>query len=112
MLRLDVVALLRTKRSIEFLTKSGIEAGRILVVANRRGQASELSMKTAENAIGRKIDFGLPDDAKTDNAAGNVGNPAVLEAPSAAGSYGSAIAPRIPPSGAIATITRRSSMIR
>jgi pilus assembly protein CpaE len=81
--RLNVVAMLKTKQNIEFLLQSGIDDERIGVVANRFGQASELSVKTAESALGRRITHLLPDDPRTVNTSINVGHPAVLEAPTA-----------------------------
>jgi Flp pilus assembly CpaE family ATPase len=81
--RLDVVSILKTRRSMEFLTEHGIEDGRLSLVGNRVGQAGELTKKTAERAVGRKIAHSLPDDPKIVNGAINVGSPALLEAPAA-----------------------------
>jgi pilus assembly protein CpaE len=82
-LRLDVVALLRTKQCAEKLVAEGIDEHRILTVANRRGQPGELSLKLGESTLGRKIVGQVPDDAKAVISAANVGNPVVLESPSA-----------------------------
>lgn len=81
--RLDVVALLKTKQSIDRLRQAGIDEERIVLVANRCGQPNEISIKLAEKSIGHRIDHRLPDDVKTVNASVNVGRPAVLEAPAA-----------------------------
>ncbi len=80
---LDVITLLRTRRCTEFLTKSGIDDKRVLCVANRCGQPGELSLKIAEDALGRQIAALVPEDTKTVNTSINVGNPAMLEAPAA-----------------------------
>ncbi len=79
--RLDVISLLKTKQAIHHLTKDGISDDQIVLVANRCGQPSEISIKLAEKSIGRKIDHRLPDDVKNVNASLNVGRPVVLEAP-------------------------------
>jgi pilus assembly protein CpaE len=86
--RLDVVALLKTKQTIDHLTKTGIKEEQIVLVANRCGQPSEISIKLAEKSVGHRIDHRLPDDVKTVNASVNVGRPAVLEAPTAKFSKG------------------------
>ncbi|HEV3340710.1 MAG TPA: hypothetical protein VG125_10150 [Pirellulales bacterium] len=80
--RLDVVSLLKTKQAVHHLTKEGIHDDQIVLVANRCGQPSEISIKLAEKSIGRRIDHRLPDDVKNVNASLNVGRPVVLEAPS------------------------------
>jgi pilus assembly protein CpaE len=87
-LRLDVVALLKTKQTIDHLKHAGIDEEQIVIVANRCGQPNEISIKLAEKSIGRRIDHRLPDDVKTVNASVNVGRPAVLEAPTAKVSKG------------------------
>jgi pilus assembly protein CpaE len=80
--RLDVISLLKTKQAVHHLTKEGIPDEQIVLVANRCGQPSEISIKLAEKSIGRKIDYRLPDDVKNVNASLNVGRPVVLESPS------------------------------
>ncbi|HVX16057.1 MAG TPA: hypothetical protein VHC22_33035 [Pirellulales bacterium] len=86
--RLDVVALLKTKQAVNHLTSAGILDEQIVLIANRCGQPSEISIKLAEKSIERRIEHRLPDDAKTVNACVNVGRPAVLEMPSAKVSKG------------------------
>ncbi|HWB12201.1 MAG TPA: hypothetical protein VG826_23440 [Pirellulales bacterium] len=86
--RLDVVALLKTKQAVNHLTKEGIRDEQIVLVANRCGQPSEISIKLAEKSIGRRIDHRLPDDVKNVNASLNIGRPVVIEAPSSKVSKG------------------------
>ena len=63
---------------------SGHRTGeRVRLVINRYGQAKELPLSQAEEALGRKIAFIVPDDPKTINAANNAGEPAVFRTPSA-----------------------------
>ena len=52
-------------------------------VINRRGQANELPVAEAEQALGEKLAHFIPDDPKTINGANNAGIPAVMKAPSA-----------------------------
>jgi len=81
--RLDVVALLKTKRVIEQLASAGIDDERIVLIANRCGQPNEIASKLAEKSIGRKFAHQLPDDVKIVNASVNMGLPAVLGSPTA-----------------------------
>jgi Flp pilus assembly CpaE family ATPase len=81
--RLDVVAVVKTRRMVEFLIESGISEDKLVLLANRCGQPGELGIKAAERALGRKFGHCLPDEPRTVNGSVNVGNPVVLEAPSA-----------------------------
>ena len=81
--RLDFTSLRSTKRILDYLEQAGIGAERVRLVINRYGQAKELPLSQAEEALGRKIAFIVPDDAKTINAANNAGEPAVFRTPSA-----------------------------
>jgi pilus assembly protein CpaE len=80
--RLDFTSLRSTKRILENLTQAGIDSKRIVLAINRYGQAKELPLSQAEEALGSKISFVVPDDPKTINAANNAGEPAVFRAPS------------------------------
>ncbi|MGH7227001.1 MAG: hypothetical protein ACRELF_27615, partial [Gemmataceae bacterium] len=80
--RLDFTSLRSTKRILDYLQQAGIDATRIRLVINRYGQAKELPVSQAEEALGRKIAFLVPDDPKTINAANNAGEPAVSRTPS------------------------------
>jgi pilus assembly protein CpaE len=80
-LRLDFTSLRSTRRILDYLEQAGIGGERVGLVINRFGQAKELRLSQAEEALGRKISHVVPDDAKTINAANNAGEPAVFRAP-------------------------------
>lgn len=79
--RLDFTSLRSTKRILDNLEQAGIAAERVRLVINRYGQAKELPLSQAEEALGRKIASLVPDDPKTINAANNAGEPVVFRAP-------------------------------
>lgn len=79
--RLDVVSIVKTKRTLEYLREQGVDDERILLLGNRCGQAGELRQKPAERAVGRRLSHCLPDDPKAVNGSINVGSPALHEAP-------------------------------
>ena len=82
--RLDFSCLRNTQRTIDYLTgQLGIARDRIQLVANRFGQPCEVPAAKAEEALGVKIMYYIPDDPKTVNWANNNGVPMVLESPSA-----------------------------
>ncbi|MHB1426979.1 MAG: AAA family ATPase, partial [Gemmataceae bacterium] len=76
-LRLDFTSLRSTKRILANLEQAGIGNARVRLVINRYGQAKELPLSEAEEALGQKISFLVPDDPKNINAANNAGQPAV-----------------------------------
>ncbi len=80
-LRLDIVSLSHAQRTMERLEHLGIMRERIYLVANRHGQPKELSIGSAERAIGLKIDYFVPDNPAELNASVNVGQPVLLEHP-------------------------------
>ncbi len=80
--RLDFTSLRSTRRILDYLEQAGIGGERIRLVINRYGQAKELPLSQAEEALGRKITHVIPEDPKTVNAANNAGEPAVLRSPS------------------------------
>jgi pilus assembly protein CpaE len=82
-LRLDFTSLRNTRRTLDHLDQMGISREKVRIVANRYGQPQELPATKAEQALGMKIAFYVPDDPKTINRANNNGVPAVLEYPSA-----------------------------
>lgn len=82
-LRLDFTSLRSTKRILDNLEQAGINNSRIRLVINRYGQAKELPLSEAEEALGHKIAFLVPDDPKNVNAANNAGEPVVFRTPSA-----------------------------
>lgn len=81
--RLDFTSLRSTKRILDYLEQAGIGSERVRLVINRYGQAKELPLSQAEEALDRKIAFLVPDDPRTINAANNAGEPAVFRTPSA-----------------------------
>jgi pilus assembly protein CpaE len=80
--RLEFTSLRNTRRILEYLPEMGIDSERIRLVINRYGQAKELPAGEAEEALGRKIAYFIPDDPKTINGANNTGIPVVLKNPS------------------------------
>jgi pilus assembly protein CpaE len=81
--RLDFTSLRSTRRILDYLEQAGVAGDRVRLVINRYGQAKELPLSEAEEALGRKIGHLVPDGPKTINAANNAGVPAVFRAPSA-----------------------------
>ncbi len=81
--RLDFTSLRNVRRILDYLNEADVARGRIRLVANRYGQPNELPVAEAEEALGDKISFFVPEDAKTINGANNTGIPAVLKSPSA-----------------------------
>lgn len=80
--RLDFTALRNARRALEHFERLAIPMGQIRLVINRYGQARELPVVEAEEALGQKIAFFVPEDAKTINTANNAGVPVVLKSPS------------------------------
>ncbi|HEY7327556.1 MAG TPA: hypothetical protein VH592_07950 [Gemmataceae bacterium] len=81
-LRLDFTSLRSAKRILANLEQAGIGEERVRLVINRFGQAKELPLSEAEEALGHKISFLIPDDPKNINAANNAGEPVVFRTPS------------------------------
>jgi pilus assembly protein CpaE len=79
--RLDFTSLRNARRVLDYLNQLDIPADRIRLVTNRYGQAKELPAEEAEQALGFKIAYFIPDDPKTINGANNTGVPAVLKSP-------------------------------
>jgi pilus assembly protein CpaE len=80
-LRLDFSSLRNVQRALEYLRLLGINMERVRIVVNRYGQPKEVPPGKAEQALGIKIAFYVPEDAKTVNRANNNGVPLVLESP-------------------------------
>ena len=78
--RLEVTSVRNTARTLEYLNQSSV-VGRIRLVANRYGQSKELSVSTAEEALGMKVHFLIPDDPSSVLRANNKGVPVVLDRP-------------------------------
>jgi pilus assembly protein CpaE len=81
--RLDFTALRNARRILDHLRELDIPHAVVRCVVNRRGQPGELPVNEAEDALGNKLTYFLPDDAKTINQANNLGIPAVIRYPSA-----------------------------
>ncbi|WP_425613999.1 CpaE family protein [Anatilimnocola sp. NA78] len=83
LLRLDFPCLLRARRIVDELRDDGVEANKIRLIVNRLGNPKSLSQKQAVEALGMPIFHSLPDDDSVMLTSVNVGNPAVLEVPTA-----------------------------
>src|SRR5262249_25241492 len=79
--RLEVASVRSTARLLERLNQLNTVHGRIRLVANRYGQSNELSVNAAEQAIGMKVQFFIPDDPGKVLRANNKGVPVVLDRP-------------------------------
>lgn len=82
-LRLDFASLRNAKRALDHMKDLGIDLTRVRLVVNRYGQPKEVPAAKAEEALGLKITYYIPEDSKTVNRSNNNGIPVVLEAPSA-----------------------------
>ena len=80
-LRLEFPCLVRTRKILAWLERSGLAPAKILLAANRIGHAGDLPKLQTCKALGRPIDFFLPLDEAAMLAAINLGSPVVLEAP-------------------------------
>ena len=81
--RLDFASLRNANRTMEHLDRLGIRKDSVRLVVNRYGQAQEVPVAKAEEALGMKIFHFVPEDAKTVNRAINNGVPVVLDYPTA-----------------------------
>jgi len=82
-LRLDIVSLHNTSRTLEHLDKLGITAERVRLVVNRYRQPKELPVRKAEQVLGIKFFHLVPDDPARVNSSINNGVPVVIESPRA-----------------------------
>jgi pilus assembly protein CpaE len=80
-LRLEFTSLRRARRILDHLDDLDLPRDRVRLVVNRYGQAKELAVAEAEEALGRKVAHYLPDDPRTVNLANNLGVPVVVKAP-------------------------------
>ena len=81
--RLEFTSLRNVRRALEYLESLEIGGEKIQLVVNRHGQPQEVPSAKAQEALGRKIAYFLPEDAKVVNRANNHGVPVAIEAPSA-----------------------------
>jgi len=80
--RLDFQTIRNTSRFLEFQTKQcRMPAGKFKVVTNRKGEPYEVELEKAEEVLGGKLDWVLPNDPKSANLASNVGVPVVIDSP-------------------------------
>ncbi len=82
-LRLDFVALNRTKHYIDYLLRASVSRQRIMLVACRVGQPNDLSIDQFAEALGLPIDHQIPYEPAAVNAAVNLGVPLVAAFPKA-----------------------------
>lgn len=82
-LRLDFVALNRTKQYIDYLLRASVSRQRITLVACRVGQPNDLPIDQFAEALGLPIDHQIPYEPATVNAAVNLGVPLVIAFPKA-----------------------------
>lgn len=80
--RLDYTSVRNGRRTLEFFEQAGIGLDRVKVVVNRYGERKQLGMRQAEEALGIKTSYSIPDDPSRVNTAINAGIPVVLQAPS------------------------------
>ena len=81
--QLEFAVLKNVVRMWNYLEKRDIDMSHVRLVVNRYGLAKQVSLREAENALGRKITDYLPEDPRTVNRCSNNGVPMVLERPSA-----------------------------
>lgn len=81
--RLDFTSMRNVRRILAHLEEIGVNRGIVKLAINRYGQPNELPAAEAEEALGGKLAYYIPDDPKTVNGANNTGVPAVLKAPTA-----------------------------
>ncbi|QDV23304.1 AAA family ATPase [Aureliella helgolandensis] len=77
-LRLEFPCLVQCRSLMIQLQKAGIAEDRILLVANRCNRKVDLEAQQVKQALGRNVDFSLPDDSIASLAC-NIGNPIVSE---------------------------------
>lgn len=79
--RLDFISLRNVRRTLEHLDHLGIPREKIRLIANRHGQSQEVPLSKAEEALGTKVAFAIPEDPKAINRANNHGTPVVISSP-------------------------------
>ncbi|MEE8451753.1 MAG: hypothetical protein V3R99_07550 [Thermoguttaceae bacterium] len=82
-LRLDYTSIRNAKKVIDNLAATGIGMERVEMVVNGYGQARQLDVRQAEEALGVKLRHRIPNDPASVNRAINKGVPVVLLRPSA-----------------------------
>lgn len=79
--RLDFGSLCNARRLLDYWEQHHVDFDKVVLVANRCGQASEIPAGQVPSLLGKPITFSIPEDVATANLALNCGNPAVLESP-------------------------------
>jgi len=80
-LRLDFTSLRNCRQTLEHLDKFGVGRQRVKLVFNRHGQLREVSLRSAEDALGMRAFKAIPEDPRTVNKAINNGVPVVVDSP-------------------------------
>jgi pilus assembly protein CpaE len=81
--RLDFVSLVRTRKSLMYLEREGIDMLKVQPVANRVGSAGEVAPAMAAEALGCPLIHAIPENSKCVFGANNLGEPVVRHAPTA-----------------------------
>lgn len=84
LLRLDFVALSRTRKCIDFLLNAKVAPERIVLVAGRTGQPKEMPVETCAEVLGLPINHRIPEDSASVNMAVNLGTPVLDLCPKSA----------------------------
>jgi pilus assembly protein CpaE len=82
-LRLDFVALNRTKQYIDHLLRASVRRECIMLVACRVGQPNELPIDRFAEVLGMPVEHRIPHEPAAVNAAVNLGMPLVVASPKA-----------------------------
>ena len=80
---MEFSSLRNVRKTFEALEALDILPDKVRLVVNRYGQPQEVPFAKAEEALGRKIQHYIPEEAKTINRANNHGIPVVIETPTA-----------------------------
>jgi pilus assembly protein CpaE len=86
-LRLDFTSLRNARRTLEYMKNIGVDQSKIQIVVNKYGRSKELPVSEAEEALGVKFQYFVPDDPKTAVLSLNRGTPAMIYAPKTKLSY-------------------------
>jgi pilus assembly protein CpaE len=78
-MRLDYTSVRNARRTIERLKEMGLDLDRVKLVVNRYGEAKQLRVAEAEEALGMKIFHYVPNNPSRINHAINSGVPVVLQ---------------------------------
>jgi pilus assembly protein CpaE len=83
-LRLDFPGIRNAHRALMAFDRAGIDQSKVQIVAARFGRPKEIGVTQAEEVLGMKIRYFLPEDPATVNACVNWGTAVVTESPSSA----------------------------